>query len=478
VPPERISDLHAALAAIVGPAHLLHEPAAMARYAVDERALYHGCPSAVVRPGSTSEVAQVVTACRAASAGMVPQGGNTGYCGGAAADGSGTQIVISLERLNRIVDIDPIGATMTVEAGAVLADCQAAAERADLLFPLSMGSQSSCQIGGNLSTNAGGLAVLRYGTARQLTLGLEVVLPDGRVLDLLRALRKDNTGYDLKQLFIGAEGTLGIITRATLALFPQVARTMTLFAAVNDVHAAGTLLRRLRAAVGDNVTSFEYLSAAALGFVATAFPDLRQPFADDHAHYVLAECAQYGDPTLPVDAPEPVESALEKAHYEGVVKDVVIAHNDTQRRALWLLRERVPAAEKALGGSIKHDVSVALGDVPVYLDRAQAAVYARWPAARLSIYGHLGDGNLHVNVLAPPTDDAELFKATHGPAISDAVHDIAHDLHGSFSAEHGVGILKRDLLERYGGALRLELMRALKRTIDPEGLMNPGKLVS
>ena len=450
----------------------------MARYAVDERALFHGVPSAVVRPGSTAEVAAVVAACRATGAGIVPQGGNTGYCGGATPDASGTQVVISLERLNRIVDVDPIGAAMTVEAGTVLADCQAAAERAGLLFPLSMGSQGSCQIGGNLSTNAGGLAVLRYGTARQLTLGLEVVLPDGRVLDLLRALRKDNTGYDLKQLFIGAEGTLGIITRATLALFPRVTRTTTLFAAVGDLRAAANLLQLLRAAVGDNVTSFEYLSAAALGFVTTVFPDLRWPLADAHAHYVLAECAHYDAPCTVVDAANSIETALASAHDQGVVQDSVIALNETQRRALWLLRERVPAAEKALGGSIKHDVSVALGDVAVYLERAQTALRARWPAARLSVYGHLGDGNLHVNVLAPATDDAASFKAAQGAAISAIVHDIAHDLHGSFSAEHGVGFLKRDLLERYGGGLRVELMRALKRTLDPDGLMNPGKLFS
>ena len=450
----------------------------MARYAVDERALFHGSPAAVVRPGSTAEVVGVVNTCRAAGVGMVPQGGNTGYCGGATADNSGREVVVSLERLNRIIDVDPIAATLTVEAGTVLADCQAAAERAGLLFPLSMGSQGSCQIGGNLSTNAGGLAVLRYGSARQLTLGLEVVLPDGRVLDLLRALRKDNTGYDLKQLFIGAEGTLGIITRATLALFPQVTRTTTLFAAVGDLQAAGTLLRLLRAAVGDNVTSFEYLSADALGFVATVFPDLRRPFADAHAHYVLAECAHYENAGIASDVPDAVESALHRAHEQGVVQDVVVARSETQRRALWLLRERVPAAEKALGGSIKHDVSVALGDVPVYLERAQTALRTRWPCARLSVYGHLGDGNLHVNVLAPLTDDPATFKAAQGAAISDTVHDIAHDLHGSFSAEHGIGMLKRDLLERYGGSLRVETMRALKRTLDPAGLMNPGKLFS
>lgn len=468
--------LRATLAGLVGPTNLIDLPAAMAVYAIDERGLFEGRPLAVVRPASTREVAAVVAACRDAGAGIVPQGGNTGYCGGATPDRSGTQVVVSLERMNRIESIDPIGASMTVEAGVTLAEVQAAAANAGLLFPLSMGSQGSCQIGGNLSTNAGGLAVLRYGTARQLTLGLEVVLPDGQVLNLLRALRKDTTGYDLKQLFIGAEGTLGIITRATLALFPPVIRETTVFAAVPDIAAACALLGVLRAAVGDNVTSFEYLSAAALGFVTEAFPDLSVPLEAGHAHFVLAECAQYGRTEDADQSPAAIAAALAGAVDDGLVADAAIAQSDTQRRALWQLRERVPAAEKALGGSIKHDISVALGDVPAYVEQTSAALYGRWPALRLSVYGHLGDGNLHFNVLAPPDEDAAAFKAAHGSAVSEQVHDIAYALHGSFSAEHGVGQLKRDLLARHGGSLRVAMMRTLKQTLDPDNRMNPGKL--
>ncbi|MEX2479490.1 MAG: FAD-binding oxidoreductase [Gammaproteobacteria bacterium] len=469
--------LRARLAALVGPTHLIDDAASMAAYAIDERALFEGRPLAVVRPASTGEVAAVVAACRDAGAGIVPQGGNTGYCGGATPDRSGTQIVVSLGRMNRIQGVDPIGASMTVEAGVTLAEAQAAAARAGLLFPLSMGSQSSCQIGGNLSTNAGGLAVLRYGTARQLTLGLEVVLPDGQVLDLLRALRKDTTGYDLKHLFIGAEGTLGIITRATLALFPPVTRETTVFAAVPDIAAACTLLGVLRAAVGDNVTSFEYLSAAALGFVTEAFPDLRAPLGTGHAHFVLAECAEYGCADSAEQRPSAaLEAALASAVDDGLVEDAVVAQSDTQHRALWQLRERVPAAEKTLGGSIKHDISVALGDLPACVEQASAALHAQWPALRLSVYGHLGDGNLHFNVLAPMGEDAAAFKSAHGAAVSEQVHDIAYALHGSFSAEHGVGQLKRDLLARHGGSLRVAMMRTLKETLDPDNLMNPGKL--
>ena len=445
----------------------------MARYAIDERTLYRGRPLAVVRPGSTADVVAVVQACRAAGHAVVPQGGNTGYCGGATPDRSGTQVVVSLERLDRVLDVDVVGASLTLEAGVTLAAAQDAAAAAGLLLPLSMGSQASCQIGGNLATNAGGLAVLRYGTTRQLVLGLEAVLPDGSVYAGLRTLRKDNTGYDLKHWFIGAEGTLGIITRAALALFPRPTRVSTLFAAVADVASACRLLGRLRAAVGDNVTSFEYLSRASCALVAAAFPDTRLPLSGAHAHYVLAECAHYG----PQDTATDGDVAALAAALEEVVDDVVLAHGDTQRRALWQLRERIPAAEKAAGGSIKHDVAVPLGAVPALIEQATATLRAGWPAARLSLYGHLGDGNLHYNVLAPAGGDAVAFRAAHEAAISAVVHDAAHACGGSFSAEHGVGQLKRALVERYRGAVDVALMRALKRTLDPDDLMNPGKLV-
>jgi len=443
----------------------------MAAYAVDERNLYRGRPLAVARPGSTAAVAAVVRACRAHGVGIVPQGGNTGYCGGATPDDGGRQLVLSLERLDRVLDVDPVAATLSVQAGVTLGAAQQAAAAHDMLFPLAMGSQDSCQIGGNLSTNAGGLAVLRYGNARDLTLGIEVVLPDGRVLDALRGLRKDNTGYDLKQLFIGAEGTLGVITAATLKLYPRVTAGVTAFTAVRDAAAACMLLTRLRAQVGDNVTSFEYLTAAALELVTNAFPELRLPLARDSGHYVLLECSATGE-----EGRQGLEAALARLHEEGLLGDAVIAQDESQRRALWALRERVPAAERHLGGSVKHDVSVSQGDLPGFLARASGAIAARWPQARLSIYGHFGDGNVHFNVLAPAGVDAPAFRTRHAAAISDCVHDTAHALGGSFSAEHGVGQLKRELLARYADPVALELMRALKHAIDPDGLMNPGKM--
>ncbi len=444
----------------------------MTAYAVDERGIYRGRPLAVARPASTSEVAAVVRACRAHGVAIVPQGGNTGYCGGATPDDGGRQLVLSLERLDRVLDVDPVAATLTVQAGVTLSAAQQAAAARDMLFPLAMGSQDSCQIGGNLSTNAGGLAVLRYGNARDLALGLEVVLPDGRVLDELRGLRKDNTGYDLKQLFIGAEGTLGVITAATLKLYPRVTAGVTAFTAVSDPAAACSLLTRLRGRIGDNVTSFEYLTAAALALVTRAFPDLHVPVAKDSEHFVLLECSATGE-----EGRQGLEAALARLHEEGLLGDAVIAQDERQRRALWALRERVPAAERHLGGSVKHDISVSQGDLATFLERAADAITARWPRARLSVYGHFGDGNVHFNVLAPADADAVDFRARHAAAISDCVHAAASALGGSFSAEHGVGQLKRDLLARYTDPVALDLMRTLKRALDPDGLMNPGKVL-
>ncbi|MEQ8663237.1 MAG: FAD-binding oxidoreductase [Gammaproteobacteria bacterium] len=464
--------LRAALTDACGAGALIEQADALAPYAVDERQLYHGVPAAVVRPGSTGEVATVVGLCRAHGVGVVPQGGNTGYCGGATPDASGTQLVVSLERLDRVLEIDPVAALMTVQAGVRLAAAQQAAAARDLLLPLAMGSQASCQIGGNLATNAGGLAVLRYGTARDLTLGLEVVLPDGRVLTDLRGLRKDNTGYDLKQLFIGAEGTLGIITAATLRLYPRVDRTVTAFAAVADAASACAALPRLRALAGDSVTSFEYLEGAALALVTTAFPTLRAPFDPARGHFVLLELAAASEAGRSGH-----EEALAQLVAEDVLADAVLAQDESQRRALWALRERVPAAERHLGGSVKHDVAVRQGAIPQLVAQARAAIVARWPQARLSVYGHLGDGNIHFNVLAPAGADPVAFRTHHAAAISASVHAVTAALGGSFSAEHGVGVLKRELLSRYGDPLALELMRTLKRTLDPAGLMNPGKLL-
>ncbi len=464
----------ASLAAVVGEAHVLRAAQDVEAYAVDERRLYHGRPLAVVRPADRAELVAVMRACHAARLPMVPQGGNTGYCGGATPDASGREVVISLQRLNRIIAVDHANATLTLEAGVVLAAAQSAAHEQDLLLPLSMGSEGSCQIGGNLSTNAGGLAVLRYGCARELVLGLEVVLADGRCLSELAGLRKDNTGYDLKQLFIGAEGTLGIISAATFKLFPRPPVVHTAFVALRDLAAACELLAVVRGAVGDNVTSFEYLGDYALRLVLAAAPELAVPLGGEHRHYALVEWACYDAAGLAADA---AEAVLGPALAGGLVVDAAIAHNETQRRAMWRLRESVPAAEKRLGGSIKHDVAVRLGDVAGYVDRVRSRLLERWPEVGLSIYGHVGDGNVHFNVLAPDGSDPQRFKQRHATAISDVVHETALALGGSFSAEHGVGVLKRDLLARYASAAELEIMRGIKSVLDPLGLMNPGKLL-
>lgn len=454
------------LEALIGAGQVLRG-GACARYDVDERGLFHGRALAVLRPGSVAEVAALVRYCVSRRIGMVPQGGNTGYCGGATADASGTQVVISLERMNRILAVDADAHTMRVQAGVTLAAAQQAASERGRLLPLAMGSQSSCQIGGNLSTNAGGLAVLKYGTMRDLALGLEVVLPDGRVLERLSSLRKDNTGYDLKQLFIGAEGSLGIITSAVLKLFPAASRNCA-WVSIAAADAALPLLAALRKLSGDAVTSFEYMSAAALALVVETMPEQRLPLSA--SHHVLVEM-------LVADDDEVLERTLSTAAERGLLQDVVVAQSDTQRRQLWRLRESIPAAEKRLGGSVKHDVSVPLADVAVYIERARDAVLARWPRVRLSVYGHVGDGNVHFNVLAPLDEEAETFKRCHGDALSDVLHDLAHAMRGSFSAEHGVGVLKRGLLERYGDPMALAVMRQLKATLDPLNLMNPGKLL-
>ena len=459
----------------VGAAHVLTDPDQTARYLVDERRIYQGRASAVVRPGSTAQTSRVVTICNEHDIAMVPQGGNTGYCGGATPDDSGNQLVISLERLDRIVNVDTHAYTMTLEAGVILSDAQHAAREQGLLFPLSMGSQGSCQIGGNLSTNAGGVSVLKYGTARELVLGLEVVLPDGRVLDQLSALRKDNTGYDLKQLFLGAEGTLGVITAAVVKLYSVSSTRGVAWGAVADVNAAYELLARLRAASGDAVTSFEYVSSASLAYVTSTLDDVNTPLPNDFAHYVLVEWMADADSGTRIGI---VELALDEAIQAGVVLDAVVAQNENQRRALWHIRESIPAAEKKLGGSIKHDVSVALTDVSGYVERAREAIVKGWPDARLSIYGHIGDGNVHFNVLAPCGVDASEFKQRFGADISQTVHDLAHELNGSFSAEHGIGMLKRELLADYSSPTALDLMRTLKRALDPKGLMNPGKVIA
>ncbi len=467
------ADALAQIQAVVGPAGWIEDSAMMAGYLTDERGHFHGAARAVVRPASTQEVSTVVTLCRAARIAIVPQGGNTGLCGGATPDRHGDAIVLSLGRMNRIRALDPLDDTITVEAGCVLAEIQRAAETADRLFPLSLAAEGSCQIGGNLSTTAGGIQVLRYGMARDLVLGLEVVLPDGQVWSGLRALRKDNTGYDLKQLFIGAEGTLGIITAAVLKLFARPREVETAFAAVRDPAAAIALLARLKALSGEGVTAFELIGRPALDLVFKNTPGTTDPLSQRHDWYVLVELSG-GDRGGALRAT--LEATLAAAIEEGLVLDAAVAQSGPQAQALWRLRESCSEAQKPEGASIKHDVSVPVSRVPQFLAAATEAVQAAMPGARVVAFGHAGDGNIHFNLCQPVGEDGPAFLALREKA-NRLVHDLVMRLGGSISAEHGIGQLKREELQRYKAPLEIELMRTLKRAFDPLNLMNPGKVI-
>ncbi len=460
------------IAEIVGPSGLVEGTDAEALL-VDERGLYQGQAALVVRPASTEECARVVRVCSEASVGVVPQGGNTGYCGGATPFDAANQILLNLSRMNRVREIDPVGFTMTVEAGLVLAKAHAVAEEHDLLFPLSMGSEGSCQIGGNLATNAGGVAVLRYGTARDLVLGLEVVFPSGEILSNLKGLRKDNAGYDLNGLFLGAEGTLGIITAAVLILVPLPRSRQLAWVAAADPDAACRLLARARRESGDQVVSAESVSRASLELVLEHVAGARDPLDTPYAHYVLLELASAEADT---DLRAVLERILETALETDEIQDGVIADSGQQRDALWALRESIPEAEKHDGGSVKHDISVRVSQIPTLLRDAEAALSTIAPH-RLSVFGHIGDGNLHYNVLPPAGSTLQTFKDAAAGNLSAAVHELANRLGGSFTAEHGVGILKRGELEQFTAPVALDLMRSLKKTMDPKGIMNPGKVV-
>ena len=463
----------AEIARIVGPAAVL-TGADAAPLLRDERGLYRGAAALVVRPSTVEQVASVMRVCNDARLGVVPQGGNTGYCGGATPFDGERQILLSLSRLNRVREVDAVGFTLTVEAGVVLANAQAAAREQGLLLPLSMGSEGSAQIGGNLSTNAGGLAVLRYGTMRELVLGLEVVLPNGEVLSALKGLRKDNTGYDLKATFLGAEGTLGVITAAVLKLFPEPRSRQTAWLAVASIDAACKLLGRARRESGDQVVSAEYVSRRSLDLVLKHVAGAREPLDRPATHYLLLELASADDDA---ELRAKLERVLAGGLASGEILDGTIADSLAQRSALWLLRERVPEAEKRDGGSVKHDVSVRIGRIAEFLALAEPALAAIAPH-RLSVYGHIGDGNLHFNVLPPAEQGIDEFRVGPAEALSTCVHDLAAQLGGSFSAEHGVGILKVRELERYQSPTAVALMRAMKHAVDPHGIMNPGKMLS
>lgn len=440
----------------------------------DERDLFRGEAALVVRPASTLECARVVEICCASGIGVVPQGGNTGYCGGATPFDGDRQILLSLSRMNRIREVDPVNQTMTVEAGLVLSRVHAEAQEHGLMFPLSMGSEGSCQIGGVLSTNAGGVAVLRFGNARDLVLGIEAVLPSGELLSELKGLRKDNAGYDLKSLFLGSEGTLGIITAAVLKLVPLPTSRTTVWLGVPTPEAASSVLRQMQRYSGERVASAEYISRASLELVLEFVTGTRDPLDRPFPHYLLIEVAG-GESGQRLR--RTVEATFEAGVEQGHIADGVLADSGRQRDDLWRLRESIPEAERHSGGSVKHDVSVRVSAVPRFIDEAQRCLAAVGPC-RLSVFGHLGDGNLHYNLRPPPGATLADFAAGPAGEMTAAVHDLAVRLGGSFSAEHGIGVLKRGELERYASPVALSTMRALKTALDPKGIMNPGKVLS
>lgn len=457
----------------VGPGGFLDVPSDTESYAVDVRDLYHGRTPIVLRPATTEDVATVVRICSKAGIAITPQGGNTSYCGGATPDESGEQVIISLSRMNKIRQIDPLNYTLTAEAGCVLSAIQEKAEEADRLFPLSLGAEGSCQIGGNISTNAGGVAVLRYGNMRDLVLGLEVVLPDGRIWDGLRCLRKDNTGYDLKQLFLGAEGTLGIVTAVVLKLFPRPHDVVTSFVALPDAEAALKLLSRLRSATSDSVTSFEYLHRKCLDLVLKHIENTIDPFQNLYEHYALIECSAGRKKS---GLGETVETAFGDAFEVGEIANAIIASSGQQSAALWRLRENIPEAQKLAGAGLKHDISVPLTSVPIFLEKATMVSEHMIPDVQVIPFGHMGDGNIHFNLSRPEGDNGnEMMKKARD--LEFAIHDLAVELDGSFSAEHGIGRLKRAELARYKSEIEFDLMQRVKDALDPKGTMNPGKIL-
>jgi FAD/FMN-containing dehydrogenase len=460
------------LKSIVGEPNVLTAEADVAPYVTDWRDAYHGRARAVVRPGTTAEVSAVVRCCAEHRVPIVPQGGNTSLCGGATPHDSGSEIVVSLGRLSRVRGVDASNATLTVEAGVPLARVQAAADEAGLFFPLSLAAEGSCTIGGNLSTNAGGTAVLRFGNARDLVMGVEVVLADGRVWDGLKGLRKDNTGYDLKQLFIGSEGTLGIITAAVLKLFPKPRASATAFAAVADVDAAVSLLGELKQALGDRLTGFELVSHDCIALTRKEFPAFADPLPG-HPWYALI---QADDPAADSPLPTQLEAALAAATEREIARDAVIAQSAAQSDALWALREHIPEAQRRDGANLKHDVSLAVSRIPAFLREAETRLDAAFPGVRYVVFGHLGDGNLHYNLARPLDMAVDAFVAQRVRA-NRIVYDLVTELGGSFSAEHGIGQLKREELTRYKPEVEVELMRRIKRALDPGDLLNPGKVV-
>jgi FAD/FMN-containing dehydrogenase len=458
---------------ILGSDAVLTDPIDVAPFLTDHRHLYRGRALTVAAPRTVEQISRLLAYCNENRIAVVPHGGNTSYCGGATPDESGTQVVLSLKRLDRIRAVEPLNYSLIAEAGCILRKVQHAADAAERFFPLSLGSEGTCQIGGNLSTNAGGTSVLRYGMMRELVLGLEVVLADGRVLSTLNALRKDNTGYDIKSLFLGAEGTLGVITAAALKLFSKVRASATAFAAVKDVQAAVELLARLREASGDRVSSFELIPRIGIDLTTRHIPGVSDPLKNHYQWHVLCELTSSRSAD---DLNELLTEALSAASETNLVLDAVIAQSDREREALWRIRETIPEAQKLDGASLKHDISLPITALSSFVEQATAWLATNVPEARLVAYGHVGDGNLHFNLNQAPGTSKVVFLARES-AVKRVIHDLVRDFGGSFSAEHGIGQLKVDELERYAPPVELDLMRAVKHAFDPHGIMNPGKVL-
>jgi FAD/FMN-containing dehydrogenase len=456
--------------AIVGAVGILTDASDIAPYLTDWRGNYTGKTSVVLRPGNTTEVAAIVKLCVETKTPIVPQGGNTGMVGGGIPDASGNAILLSLTRMNKIRNLDLANNAMTVDAGCILANIQQAALTNDRYFPLSLAAEGSCTIGGNLSTNAGGTAVLRYGNARDLVLGIEAVTPDGKIWNGLKALRKDNTGYDLKHLLMGAEGTLGIITAAVLKLFPKPQRTCTALIAVPDPAAAVALLATTQSALGDRLTGFELMSRVCVDHVIKHFPATVEPFSVRHDWQVLIELTD----TMK-DAPleDALSAALEPAFETGQVLDAVVSTSEAQSQALWHIREHIPEAEKLQGKSVKHDISVPISSIAKFIERGDVALRAKFPASQVICFGHIGDGNLHYNLSFP----GSLPSAEQTHDANQTVYALLDEMNGSISAEHGLGQMKREEITKHKSNVELDMMRAIKAALDPNGIMNPGKVL-
>ena len=467
--PEVVEQLKSAVA----PGGWTEDQDEIAPWLTEDRGLYFGSATLMMKPRDTAEVSAILKICHENGAAVVPQGGNTSLVGASIPVDGQHEIILSLRRLNRIRDIDPLANTITVEAGCILQDIQQAADGVERLFPLRIGSEGSCRIGGNLSTNAGGTGVLRYGNTRDLALGLEVVLPNGEIINDLKTLRKDNTGYSLKNLFIGAEGTLGVITAASLKLYPKPGEILTGFVAFPHVAAAIDLLSRARQAVGDTVTACELMPRIAMEFLCEHIDGCRDPLDNPHDWYAIIEISA---PGKDVEMRTAFENVLEAAWNDDVLEDAVIAESSAQAEAIWRLRETLPEAQKPEGASIKHDVSVPVTEIPQLIAEGTEAISAMIPGVRPVPFGHVGDGNIHFNFSRPAEmEDAEFMDRAHD--VHHVIHDIVHSLKGSISAEHGLGRHKREEIKRYKDPVALDLMSRIKDMIDPNGIMNPGKVV-